>query len=150
MKMATEVRGATVLAILNSDRDSEALRNILPQDVLLQTGKTLADVRRLLDDRRADVVLADSNLGDNFDWRDVLRAIESSSSQLPLIVTSGIADEALWAEVLNVGGFDVLALPFEPREVARVTDCAYRERLRHSPLPRGPGMERMAATAAAG
>ena len=150
MKMATEVRGATVLAILNSDRDSEALRNILPQDVLLQTGKTLADVRRLLDDRRADVVLADSNLGDNFDWRDVLRAIESSSSQLPLIVTSGIADEALWAEVLNVGGFDVLALPFEPREVARVTDCAYRERLRHSPLHRGHGIERMAETAVAG
>jgi DNA-binding response OmpR family regulator len=36
-----------------------------------------------------------------------------------LIVTSRLADERLWSEVLNLGGFDVLAQPFNPREALR-------------------------------
>jgi hypothetical protein len=37
-----------------------------------------------------------------------------------LIVFSCLADEFLWAEVLNLGGFDVRMTPFEPEEVLRV------------------------------
>jgi DNA-binding response OmpR family regulator len=59
----------------------------------------------------------------------------------PLIVTDRAADEALWAEVLNLGGFDVLAQPFDPTEVSRVVASAgrsarTRERL-HSDFFRG-------------
>ncbi len=32
---------------------------------------------------------------------------------LPLIVTDRLANEALWSEVLNLGGYDVVAKPFE-------------------------------------
>ncbi|HLJ47142.1 MAG TPA: hypothetical protein VKU01_14090 [Bryobacteraceae bacterium] len=52
-------------------------------------------------------------------WRELL-------DHSTLIVTSRVADEALWAEVLNLGGFDVLAQPFDRTEVLRVTDAALR------------------------
>ena len=42
-----------------------------------------------------------------------------------LIVFSRLADERLWAEVLNLGGFDVLMTPFEPEEVLRVDFAAW-------------------------
>jgi hypothetical protein len=42
-----------------------------------------------------------------------------------LIVTAPLADEHLWAEVLNLDGFDVLAQPFRPDEVKRVIESAW-------------------------
>ncbi len=44
-----------------------------------------------------------------------------------LIVTSRLADEGLWAEVLNLGGYDVLAQPFDAEEVYRVVFLAWDE-----------------------
>jgi DNA-binding response OmpR family regulator len=41
-----------------------------------------------------------------------------------LIVASRLADEYLWAEVLNLGGYDVLAKPFNAEEVRRVVGLA--------------------------
>ena len=43
-----------------------------------------------------------------------------------VIVTAAISDEALWAEVLNLGGYDVLAQPFDSIEVSRVVSSAWR------------------------
>ena len=37
-----------------------------------------------------------------------------------LIVSSRLADERLWAEVLNRGGYDLLATPFDADEVRHV------------------------------
>ena len=47
-----------------------------------------------------------------------------------LIVADRLADDALWAEVLNLGGYDLLMTPFEPEEVLRVVSMAwdFRER----------------------
>jgi FixJ family two-component response regulator len=36
------------------------------------------------------------------------------------------ADERLWAEVLNLGGYDLLAKPLEGDEVSRVVEMACR------------------------
>ena len=58
-------------------------------------------------------------------WEDLL----STTARLPappnIIVFSRLADESLWAEVMNMGGFDVLITPFEPQEVLRVTFAAW-------------------------
>ena len=40
------------------------------------------------------------------------------------IVTSRLADDALWAEVLNVGGYDLLLKPFRAEEVIRMVHAA--------------------------
>ena len=50
----------------------------------------------------------------------------------PLVVTSRLADDYLWSEVLNLGGWDVLAKPFRQQEVLYVLDsaCAFTKGLK--------------------
>jgi DNA-binding NtrC family response regulator len=69
------------------------------------------------------VVIAERDLHDG-DWRDVLSCLERYSYSPLLVVVSRLADERLWAEVLNLGGFDVLAKPFAHEEANRVIDYA--------------------------
>jgi DNA-binding response OmpR family regulator len=58
-------------------------------------------------------------------WKDLLASIEPLDHPPFLIVTSRHADEYLWAEALNLGAFDVLAKPFETREVVRIISLAW-------------------------
>jgi len=71
------------------------------------------------------VVIAKTDVP-NWNWRHVLNDLQGMANPPQLIVTSRTADESLWAEVLNIGGYDVMALPFERFEVERVTASAYR------------------------
>lgn len=75
--------------------------------------------------RPVDIVVTDRDLPDGR-WRDLLDAFKTMPVPPPLIVTSRLADEYLWAEVLNEGGYDVLAQPFEAEEVIRVISAATR------------------------
>jgi DNA-binding NtrC family response regulator len=59
------------------------------------------------------------------DWKDVLEVTASSPNPPPVIVTSRLADEYLWSEVINLGGFDVLAKPLDKQEVSRVLNFAW-------------------------
>ena len=65
------------------------------------------------------VMVCESVLEDGT-WKDILEHNQSGSYAPPLIVTSRLADEYLWAEVLNLGGYDVLPKPFNDREVRHV------------------------------
>jgi DNA-binding response OmpR family regulator len=60
-----------------------------------------------------DVVVCEANLPDG-EWNDLLQNPSRRLNPPYLIVTSRLADEDLWAEVLNLGGYDVLAKPFNP------------------------------------
>ena len=71
------------------------------------------------------VVICERDLADG-DWTTVFAECETLPRRPNVIVTARIADEALWAEVLNLGGYDVLAQPFDPREVFRVVSSAWR------------------------
>jgi len=57
---------------------------------------------------RVAIVVCESTLPSG-SWRDLLRHISDCPEPPVLIVTSRLADEYLWAEVLNLGGYDVLA-----------------------------------------
>jgi DNA-binding NtrC family response regulator len=76
---------------------------------------------------RASVVVCDAVLPDG-DWREVMTALETMADPALLIVASHLADNRLWAEVLNEGGHDVLAKPFRAEEVLRcvVSACRWR------------------------
>jgi DNA-binding response OmpR family regulator len=71
------------------------------------------------------VVVCERELPDG-NWKDLLDAFDRLPERPNLIVTSRLTDEALWAEVLNLGGYDVLAQPFDPEEVFRVISLASR------------------------
>ena len=69
-------------------------------------------------------------------WRDILEFISHTNEQPPLIVTSMLADDHLWAEVLNLGGYDVLVKPFHEQEVRHA--LAFVTRYRNT-SPTDPG-----------
>jgi DNA-binding response OmpR family regulator len=71
------------------------------------------------------VVIARSDMPDG-SWREMLDHLRGLARPPLLIVTSRTADEHLWAEVLNLGGYDVLAQPLERDEMVRVIASASR------------------------
>jgi DNA-binding NtrC family response regulator len=71
------------------------------------------------------------------DWKSLLAEFNSLADRPELIVVSRLADERLWAEVLNLGAFDLLlAEPFEAEEVLRVAASALHAS-RHVPAYEG-------------
>jgi DNA-binding response OmpR family regulator len=73
------------------------------------------------------VVFCEHSLPDG-SWRLVLDQAANSPVPPLVVVTSRLADDHLWAEVLNLGGFDVLAKPFNEREVRHVMTSAVSHR----------------------
>src|SRR5262249_1900637 len=76
-------------------------------------------------DSKISVVICEALLPDG-SWKDLLARMDVAKASPVLVVTSNVADESLWAEVLNLGGYDVLAQPFDREEVARVVTSAVR------------------------
>ncbi len=74
---------------------------------------------------RVQVVIAESQLP-SWNWQQVLQDLQRLEKPPELVVTSRTADEHLWAEVLNVGAYDVLAQPLDREEVERVVAAACR------------------------
>jgi len=60
------------------------------------------------------------------DWKDVLSQTAILPDAPRLIVTAPEPDDRLWAEVLNMGGYDVLATPFDTNELIRAVSSAWR------------------------
>lgn len=60
-------------------------------------------------------------------WTDFLEDAALATYPPAVIVASRLADERLWAEVLNMGGWDVLAKPFETKEVIHCVSSAWRQ-----------------------
>ena|SRR5579863_1033823 len=87
-----------------------------------------ADRRRsmqLLEQINVQVVIAESDLP-HWNWKQVLRDLRKMDQPPALVVTSRTADDSLWAEVLNIGGYDVLAQPLASNELERVVASAGR------------------------
>jgi hypothetical protein len=78
----------------------------------------------LLRDHSVAVLLCERDHADG-NSEDVLKATARLPDLPNLIVFSRLADEALWAKVLSLGGFDVVMTPFEPEEALRVTFAAW-------------------------
>lgn len=72
------------------------------------------------------VILCERDLPDG-NWKTLLTSCETLPDSPMILVTSKTADENLWAEVLNLGGYDVLMKPYERGEVTRVIGMAWRQ-----------------------
>jgi DNA-binding NtrC family response regulator len=71
------------------------------------------------------VVLCEDQVSDG-NWLNILRETERLEPRPETIVLSAHLDSILWAEVLNCGGYDLLAMPLEPKEVYAVIPMAWR------------------------
>jgi DNA-binding response OmpR family regulator len=113
-----------VLLVSSQQPDRDSLFQILrrPQwKLLIHSGyrEALAFLRQ----NRIPLVICDGELPD-CNWRLLLDSLADLPDPPNLIVSSRLADERLWAEVLNLGGYDVLPTPFDASEVSRVAVLA--------------------------
>jgi len=114
----------SLLSVTSVAADRAALRDILQGSAWQMTAA--ANCREAVEELRRDhvsVIVCESALDDGT-WKDILCHISQSLNPPLLIVTSRLADAYLWSEVLNLGGYDVLATPFRPQEVRYVLTTA--------------------------
>jgi DNA-binding NtrC family response regulator len=115
---------ATVLAVNPAREDLMCLAAIFGRSPFkLQTARSLKECLEVLHRQYVSVVLCERQLPDG-DWKDILAYIETLADPPKLIVTSLHADDRLWSEVLNLGGYDVVAKPFVESEVMRIVETA--------------------------
>ncbi|MGE5647876.1 MAG: two-component system response regulator [Acidobacteriota bacterium] len=78
--------------------------------------------------KRGDVgvIISAAELPDG-SWHDIFNAVKDQPAPPRIIVVSNLADDRLWADVLDLGGYDVLGKPFEQNEVIRVVSLAWRQ-----------------------
>jgi DNA-binding NtrC family response regulator len=111
-------RTAAVRAVSALPADRVRLQEILSQgNWKLHEASNCCEALALLRDRSVPVLLCERDHADG-NWEDLLNATARMPAPPSLIVFSRLADESLWTEVPNLGGFDVLMTPFEPEEAA--------------------------------
>lgn len=126
----------TILSISQTPEDHNTLRHLLNGGTCqIVTADTCASAWRLLRDERISIVVCDTELPDGT-WRNILDYTQACVEKPFLIVASHIVDERLWAEVLNLGGFDLIAKPFAPPDARHVLETAYLGRIGTAPPPR--------------
>jgi DNA-binding response OmpR family regulator len=116
-----------LLTVGLGEPDHGQLRRYLQEpECKLYRSKARRDALPMVRSRHPNVLMCEQNLSDGT-WQDLLGDLQSLSRPPMLIVCSLLADDRLWAEVLNIGGYDVLMKPFQPMEVARVVRMAARQ-----------------------
>jgi PleD family two-component response regulator len=116
----------SILAALTSREDWASLRRICNgRGWTLRRASTFLNTQAALQTASFAVVICSSQLADGYCWRAVLTQIQRMPAPPQLIVADRLADEALWAEVLNLGCYDLLTTPFSEEEVLRVVPMAW-------------------------
>jgi len=96
--------------------------------------ETIRQARTEMQERRYNVILTAATVSDG-NWLDVLHLTRESPDQIEVIVTDPHADAQFWAQVLNLGAYDLLAQPFYEPEVRRILSnaCSHLD-YGHSPV----------------
>ncbi len=109
----------SVLAVTDQDSELSALRSLTSNTQWkLHACSRLSEAGNLVKNHNIGVVIANRNLPDGT-WVDLLECLRIRRNAPRLIVCSRGADTQFWAEVLSMGGYDVLTTPFERAEFLR-------------------------------
>ena len=121
------VASRNILVVCVSNEGVARLRQVVDLTMWeVQAVHTYREAMACLCKDRMSVVICECCLPDG-NWKDILSLIAPLLCPPRLIVTSRLADERLWAEVLNLGGYDVLMQPFEKEEATRVLCGAFHQ-----------------------
>jgi DNA-binding NtrC family response regulator len=116
-----------ILGALASAADRQSLRYIVdPFNWKLGFADGIEMIQTILQESETGVIITDCVLPDGNNWRDLLIEIQAQPLPPSLIVADRHADDLLWAEVLNLGAYDLVVKPFDANEVFRVISSAWR------------------------
>ncbi len=106
-----------IVFVSASAEDARVFREIAdPTRSLVVNVPDLTGARVVIDKLCAGLVACDTEIDGPGCWRDLLRE-QSAHPGWAFVVVSRHADEALWGEVLNLGGVDLLAKPLAVEDV---------------------------------
>lgn len=135
----------TILSVSPCAEDHDALAEILrPYEWTIHCASTLLAATLLLRSHPINLVVCERDLWPH-SWKDLLIETAALPAGPFLVVTSGHADDRLWAEVLNLGAYDVLVRPFDAAEVR----CSLKIAVLHWQWNREPALPRLVRTAGA-
>ena len=115
----------TIVALGFTAEDNRSLR-----EICRETGwgvvecAELREAAPLLDAHNVRVLLCSERF-ENAGWQDVVELTAGRINPPTVVVVARHADETLWAEVLNLGAFDLLESPLDRGETVRVVACAW-------------------------
>src|SRR5687768_14714457 len=121
-----------LLLVTPSADDENAVRKIIKTPTISPAISKISrcagveETLQKLDSITPAVVLCERDLPDG-SWKAILNACEAMEKAPLVVVLSRHADDRLWAEVLNLGGYDVLSKPFDATEVTRVVASSCRQ-----------------------
>jgi DNA-binding NtrC family response regulator len=120
-------RTATMLLGVSSRREDHALLQWIFHDTNweLREARGYREALTILCNDRMPVIVCECCMPDG-NWQDVLGQIVVLPNSPRLIVAACEGNERVGAEVLNLGGYDVLARPFDKTEVLRSVSRAWQ------------------------
>jgi DNA-binding NtrC family response regulator len=123
--ICTSAAKTIILAVISQD-DARILNRLLAGSTWeLLTVETVAAARAWLQRNSVPIVLCERRLPDG-DWKDLLQIVYEMDRPAQVVLISREADNALWAEALNLGAFDVLPLPARSGEISGSISSAWR------------------------
>ena len=145
------ISNTTILAVFSAREDRTSLASIFAQsNWKLRFTRALPQTQAALSKSAVGVVISEACLSDGHRWKELLHEMQKLEDPPPLIVADRLADEHLWAEALNLGAYDLLAKPFDAREVlyAVTTACRHSETEHEMTPAREPAMTATRGSAA--
>jgi DNA-binding NtrC family response regulator len=116
--------GKGVLFVSPKREDAATLSRMLGSlSVPIEYVADLAQARSKIQNATFSVILTEARLTDGT-WLEVLDLARRLSPRSEVIVTDATADARFWAEVLNMGAYDLIAQPFAAGEVQRILSNA--------------------------
>jgi DNA-binding NtrC family response regulator len=100
------------------------------------------EARAMLEQADIQVVLCQKELRDGA-WLAILEAAQQCRRP-PSVVVLSRPDEREWADVLNLGAYDLLPIPCRPAELYAIVPEAWRHCMGREQNPRNDARERQA------
>jgi Response regulator containing CheY-like receiver, AAA-type ATPase, and DNA-binding domains len=116
----------SILVVSPQAEDHRSIRAILRRyNWTLHTASSIAEALGFLETNEVPVIVCERELPDG-SWKDLLEAVAGRERPPRVVVMSALAEERLWLEVLNLGGYDLLLKPLDSSELFRVLAIAAR------------------------
>jgi DNA-binding NtrC family response regulator len=117
-----------ILVIASDPETRKALSSILQTEGLKSVQAShLSEGRALLATETVGMVFCERHLADGT-YLDLLPAAQTKSGNVPVVVTSRLADWDEYLEALRHGAVDLIASPFKPSDVSAALAQARREK----------------------
>jgi DNA-binding NtrC family response regulator len=116
----------SVLLALSPDRCRSLMPKLqLPKTRIFMVGDCRGVQRVLAENPDIELIITGLSLDDG-NWCDVVKHVVDRGHHAEIIVSSPVASQTLWSEVLWRGAYDLLLEPYDFEEVARLVDGAIR------------------------